>query len=103
MVRGAWRDGRPAWRDDATTFAPDHLVGSVGKMKAAREVARKLRGAYGTPDLGNYREPVDELFFVLLSQRTTDPSYERAFAKFKEWAGKLGDACAENQKGRSYA
>ena len=86
-VRSAWRDGRPAWRDDATTFAPDYLVGSVGKVKVAREVARKLRGAYGTPDLSNCREPVDELFFTLLSQRTTDPGYERVFTKFKEWAG----------------
>ena len=87
---GEWRGGRPAWRDDASAYVPGHLIGAVGKAKTASKVTRKLREAYGTPDLGNYREPVDELFFILLSQRTTGPSYERVFAKFKEWAGDWG-------------
>ena len=82
-----WRGGRPAWRDDASAYVPGHLVGAVGKAKTAGKVTGKLREAYGTPDLGNYRDPVDELFFILLSQRTTGPSYERVFAEFKEWAG----------------
>ena len=82
-----WRGGKPAWRDDASTYVPRHLVGALRKEKTVRRVTRKLRDAYGTPDLGNYRNPLDELFFILLSQRTTGPSYERVFATFKEWAG----------------
>lgn len=89
-TRDEWRGGRPAWRDDASAYVPGHLVGAVRKAKTARKVTRKLREAYGTPNLGNCREPVDELFFILLSQRTTGPSYERVFARFKEWAGDWG-------------
>ena len=81
-----WRGGRPAWRDDASVYVPDHLAGAVGKAKTASKVTGKLRDTYGTPDLGNYGDPVDELFFILLSQRTTGPSYERVFVRFKEWA-----------------
>ena len=82
-----WKDGRPPWRDDASAYVPRHLVGALGKAKTASKVTGKLRDTYGTPDLGNYAEPVDELLFILLSQRTTGPSYERVFARFKEWAG----------------
>ncbi len=82
-----WRRGKSAKRDDASAYVPAYLVGALGKATIARRVTRKLRDTYRTPDLGNYREPVDELFFILLSLRTTGPSYERVFARFKKWAG----------------
>ena len=85
-IRDGWKDGRPLWRDDASAYVPHHLIGALGKTKTARRVTRRLQDAYGTPDLGNYGDPVDELFFILLSQRTTGPSYERVFVRFKEWA-----------------
>ena len=81
-----WDDGKPALRDDGSAYAPPHLAGAVNKAKVAERVVGKLKERYGTPDLGNYGGPVDELFFILLSQRTTGPSYERVFARFKEWA-----------------
>jgi endonuclease III len=38
---------------------------------------------YGSPRLNNKDDPVDELFFILLSQMTTGPSYERVFDRLK--------------------
>ena len=81
-----WDDGKPALRDDGSAYVPPFLSSAVGKAKVAKRVTTKLRERYGTPDLGNYDDPVDELFFILLSLRTTEPSYERVFVRFKEWA-----------------
>lgn len=39
------------------------------------EVARRLVKAYGLPTLGNYRDPVKEIFYILLSAKTTDAQY----------------------------
>ena len=38
---------------------------------------------YGSPRLNNKFEPLDELFFILISQMTTAPSYERVFDRLK--------------------
>lgn len=82
-----WTGGRPQVRDDATAYVPPHFVGAVGKVRVAKAVVKRLRDRYGSPDLGNYSDPVDELFFILLSRRTTGPSYERVFRRLKEWVG----------------
>ncbi len=50
-------------------------------------MARILRRAYGTPRHGNPSDPLDDLVFVLLSQMTTGPSYERVFARLKRIPG----------------
>lgn len=42
------------------------------------EVADRLVSKYGTPSLGNYRDPVKEVFYILLSARTTEALYKRA-------------------------
>jgi len=48
---------------------------------------------YGTPDLGNLPDPLDELVFIVLSQMTTGPSYRRVFrrlhAQVGDWDGAL--------------
>ena len=82
-----WSDGRTHTRDDASRYTPGHLLGAVGKTKRAATMTERLREAYGSPDLGNYQDPVDELFFIVLSQRTTEPSYTRVFKDFKRWTG----------------
>ena len=82
-----WTKDRRVLRNDAKQYAPDHLADSVGKRKVAKRISQRLRDAYGSPNLGNYQSPVDELFFILLSQRTTGPSYERVFPRFKSWIG----------------
>lgn len=43
-----------------------------------RVVADRLVSHYGTPTLGNFRDPVKEIFYIVLSARTTEPLYQRA-------------------------
>jgi endonuclease III len=43
----------------------------------------RLAKVYGSPRLNNKDDPVDELFFILLSQMTTGPSYERVYDRLK--------------------
>lgn len=72
-----------------------------------------LKARYGSPRLNNKDDPLDELFFILLSQMTTGPSYERVYDRLKaavpDWSQLLtidlgtltaliGDAGLANQK-----
>jgi endonuclease III len=49
----------------------------------ATAVVERLRREHGSPRLNNKDDPLDELFFILLSQMTTGPSYERVFDRLK--------------------
>lgn len=80
-----WRDGKPVHRNDALPYAPPHLRTAIGKTKTVKRIVSILRSKYESPTLGNHDDPLDELFFILLSQRTTDPSYTRVFVRLKEW------------------
>ncbi len=42
-----------------------------------------LKARYRSPRLNNKDDPLDELLFILLSQMTTGPSYERVFNRLK--------------------
>lgn len=48
-----------------------------------------MKARYGSPLLNNKLDPLDELIFIILSQMTTGPSYERVFDRLKcampEW------------------
>lgn len=44
---------------------------------------KALKALYGSPRLNNKDDPLDELFFIILSQMTTGPSYERVFERLK--------------------
>ena len=81
----AWVNGKSYARNDARRYTPRHLLGAVGNVRRAARTTERLRETYGTPDLGNFSDPVDELFFIVLSQRTTEPSYMRVFSEFKRW------------------
>jgi endonuclease III len=50
-----------------------------------------LAETYGSPQLGNKHDPLDELFFIILSQMTTGPSYERVFDRLKQKVGSWED------------
>lgn len=54
-----------------------------------REISRILATVYETPDLGNKHDPVDELVYIILSRKTYEDSYQRAYdalkAKFPTW------------------
>lgn len=38
-------------------------------------VTDRLAAEYGTPSLGNFRDPVREVFYILLSAKTADAQY----------------------------
>jgi DNA (cytosine-5)-methyltransferase 1 len=48
-----------------------------------REVARIVAVLYGTPDLGNKPDPVDELVYIILSRKTREEAYQQAFTALK--------------------
>lgn len=58
-----------------------------------RMIERRLRRLHGTPRLGNPRNPLDDLVFILLSGRTRGRVHERVFRKLKDrfrtWAAAL--------------
>ncbi len=47
------------------------------------EICDLLDRSYGRPDLGNHRDPLDELIFILLSTMTTEANYRRAYAALR--------------------
>ena len=52
------------------------------------EITDRLHGKYGSPWLGNFVDPVKEIFFIVLSARTSEALYIRAmnslFEKFPD-------------------
>jgi len=51
------------------------------------EIDRVLLNEYGTPDLGNLSDPTDELFYILLSNRSDPNRYPDVFIKLKNHVG----------------
>ena len=43
-------------------------------------ITDRLVAAYGVPTLGNYDDPVEEVFYIMLSARTTDAQYRKTHA-----------------------
>ena len=60
--------------DQAWAHDLDHLCGQLLR------VAHAVGTAYGTPDLGNKPDPVDELVYIILSRRTREGAYQAAYA-----------------------
>jgi len=61
-------------------------------------IVARLHAEHGTPHLNNKRDPLDELFFILLSLKTSHRTYEDTYrgfaARFRPWK-KLADARPE--------
>jgi len=49
-------------------------------------VAKILARVYGSPNHNNKQDPLDELVFIILSQMTTSPSFERVYSRLRETA-----------------
>lgn len=47
-------------------------------MRDLGGIADRMVAAYGRPSLGNFRDPVREIFYILLSARTTEVLYQEA-------------------------
>ena len=83
-----WNLEKSTIRNDADRYTPTHLVGAVGKSKIAKRITEVLYHTYGSPPMGNFNRPVDELFFILLSKATTEKVYVPAYKSLKTWIGK---------------
>ena len=55
-------------------------------------MTRMLAARYGTPDLGNKADPVDELVYIILSRRTREGAYQAAFDSLRSQVCDLGGA-----------
>jgi len=57
--------------------------------KVLRQAERLLSARYGTPRLGNKREPISEIVFIILSARTRGTEHEAAYrrlrTRFRTW------------------
>lgn len=52
---------------------------SSKNAKRAHRITLALHAAYGSPNHANKTDPLDELIFIILSQMTTHPSFNRIF------------------------
>lgn len=50
-----------------------------------RTVVKTLHGLYGTPHLGNRRNPTDEFIYIILSRKTPEKAYQKAFLNLKQF------------------
>lgn len=64
---------------------------SVKRTALLGKVADRLVKAYGRPTLGNYRDPVKEIFFIVLSARTSEVLYKRAYRKLFHRFGTISE------------
>jgi DNA (cytosine-5)-methyltransferase 1 len=61
-----------------------HVRGTVDEyIGLMREIARHLGLIHRTPDLGNKADPVDELIYIILSRKTRESAYQRAYDNLK--------------------
>jgi endonuclease III len=98
----AWQQRTAALLEsnDAVT-TPDHRSTSAVVEELAADLLGlgvRLGQNYGTPDLGNKTDPVDELVYIILSRRTREGAYQAAYdalkARYATWE-ELADAPAE--------
>ena len=66
-------------------IVPKHLKADllVNGMMLVRKLSRRLARYYGNPRLHNKENPLDELIFIILSAKTTEPSYLRTYRLLK--------------------
>jgi endonuclease III len=53
------------------------------RAQIVRRVCEGLQAQYGVPRLGNPRRPLDDLFFILVSNRTASPAATRVFRSLR--------------------
>lgn len=91
MVQLAMEDGDTFPRSHALAGSTRERAATVELVRAlvddgisfVREIARMMAILYGTPDLGNKKDPVDELVYIILSRKTREDAYQEAFAVLK--------------------
>jgi endonuclease III len=82
----AWQ-ARAAARLDASDGSetngrrPAAVVDELGEDLL--RIAVRLGEIYGTPDLGNKTDPIDELVYIILARRTREGAYQAAYRALK--------------------
>jgi DNA (cytosine-5)-methyltransferase 1 len=76
------RDLFPAVVPEATQEQIRELVDDG--ISYLRQLSVILASLYSTPSLGNKSDPVDELVYIILSRKTFEDSYQRAFDALKK-------------------
>jgi endonuclease-3 len=72
-----------------SVFTAQLLRRSLQSRKAAKWhstfgiVADRLVAAFGRPTLGNFDDPVEEIFYIMLSARTTDAQYRKSHSALR--------------------
>lgn len=61
-------------------------------IKYIYRIERILRNHYQPSNLGNKKNPLNELLYIIISLRTTNPSLQRNYLKFKKLYPKWDDA-----------
>jgi endonuclease III len=65
-------------------LAPTSEISSRRRAQIVRRVCEQLKAMYGEPRLGNPEDPLDDLTYVLLSNKTQPIRAQTAFSKIKE-------------------
>jgi DNA (cytosine-5)-methyltransferase 1 len=98
---GPWREQLVSRILDGELQCDPNLVGGERKHVRAtvdeyiglmREIARHLGLIHRTPDLGNKTDPVDELIYIILSRKTRESAYQRAYDNLKDRYSTWDDA-----------
>lgn len=78
-----WRERMIVWaqREAADGDPSERLSSGLDRLL---EINQRLEDEYGTPDLGNKSDPVDELVYIILSRRTRESAYQAGFAALRE-------------------
>jgi len=79
---------------DASTKNRQKGIASTLELRSrARRATKLLANTYGSPDHNNKQDPLDELVFIVLSQMTTAPSFERVYLRLRTLAPRWDDVC----------
>jgi endonuclease III len=67
--------------------------------RSVRRVCEELEAEYGRPSLGNPSDPIDDLVYIILSNKTSPKTavktYEELKSRFRDWDSMLGASIRE--------
>lgn len=81
-----WINGRTAPQQRSLPVLERMLAAATAPPAAepVRAIVARLHVEYGSPHLNNKSDPLDELFFILLSLKTSHLTYEATYERFRE-------------------
>ena len=59
----------------------------LSSRRRIERIVDLLSGEYGSPDLGNKADPIDEIVFIILSAKTDEQKYLRAYDNLRSQIG----------------